>query len=302
MQRQLPTGTVTFLFTDIEGSTRLLHDLGGQGYAEALAEHRLLLRDAFTRHGGVEVDTQGDAFFMAFAVADEAIAAAVEAQAALRDGPISIRVGIHTGEPILTADGYVGHRCPPRGAHLRRCPRRPDRHLGGDARGHATGENLAGAGRRPGTSSAQGPDRAGAALPAGRQQVPAPALAQRHESARGAKRADGRDAEVADVSSLARDGVRLVTLTGPGGTGKTRLGLQAAAELVPDFPDGVFWVQLAPLRDPRVVIEAAEQALGAKVPLAEHIDERRMLLLFDNFEHVTDAAPDLSEVLAACPN
>ena len=112
----------------------------------------------------------------------------------------------------------------------------------------------------------------------------------------------GRDAEVADVSSLARDGVRLVTLTGPGGTGKTRLGLQAAAELVPDFPDGVFWVQLAPLRDPRVVIEAAEQALGAKVPLAEHIDERRMLLLFDNFEHVTDAAPDLSEVLAACAN
>jgi predicted ATPase len=101
---------------------------------------------------------------------------------------------------------------------------------------------------------------------------------------------------------MARDGVRVVTLTGPGGTGKTRLGLQAAAELVPDFPDGVFWVPLAPVRDPRLVIPAAEQALGTRVSLADHIDERRMLLLFDNFEQVADAAGDLADVLAACPN
>src|ERR671936_2811658 len=102
----LPSGTVTFLFTDVEGSTRLLHELGDE-YATVLAEHRRVLRDAFARHGGVEVDTQGDAFFVAFARASDALAAALEAQAAL-NGPIRVRMGVHTGEPLLTDDGYVG--------------------------------------------------------------------------------------------------------------------------------------------------------------------------------------------------
>src|SRR6266567_522750 len=97
---ELPTGTVTFLFTDIEGSTRLLHELG-DGYADALAEHRRALREAFARHGGVEVDTQGDAFFYAFARAGDALAA-------LAEGPIRVRVGVHTGEPVVTDEGYVG--------------------------------------------------------------------------------------------------------------------------------------------------------------------------------------------------
>src|SRR5881392_2133900 len=96
----LPSGTVTFLFTDIEGSTRLLHELG-DAYADALAEHRRVLREAFARHGGVEVDTQGDAFFVAFARASDALAAAREAQSAL-DGEIRVRMGVHTGEPLLT--------------------------------------------------------------------------------------------------------------------------------------------------------------------------------------------------------
>src|SRR5437016_8048789 len=103
---ELPSGTVTFLFTDIEGSTRLLHELG-DAYAGALAEHRRVLRDAFTRHGGVEVDTQGDAFFVAFARAGNALAAAADAQDAL-NGPIRVRIGLHTGEPLLTEEGYVG--------------------------------------------------------------------------------------------------------------------------------------------------------------------------------------------------
>src|SRR5437764_5066825 len=102
----LPSGTVTFLFTDIEGSTRLLHELG-DAYADALAEHRRVLREAFARHGGVEVDTQGDAFFVAFARASDALAAAREAQSAL-DGEIRVRMGVHTGEPLLTQEGYVG--------------------------------------------------------------------------------------------------------------------------------------------------------------------------------------------------
>src|SRR6266487_4572099 len=104
---ELPTGTVTFLFTDIEGSTRLLHELGDD-YADALAEHRRVLREAFERHAGVEVDTQGDAFFVAFGRATEALAAASEGQEALSTGPIRVRMGIHTGEPLATDEGYVG--------------------------------------------------------------------------------------------------------------------------------------------------------------------------------------------------
>src|SRR3954464_12389750 len=103
----LPQGTVTFLFTDVEGSTRLLHELG-DGYADVLAEHRGALREAFARHGGVEVDTQGDAFFVAFTRASDAIAAASDGQAALRDRPIRVRMGVHTGEPLVTDEGYVG--------------------------------------------------------------------------------------------------------------------------------------------------------------------------------------------------
>src|SRR5204862_4295153 len=103
----LPSGTVTFLFTDIEGSTKLLHELG-DAYADALAEHRRVLRDTFARHGGIEVDTQGDAFFVTFARATDALAAASEGQAALAAGPIRVRMGLHTGEPLLTDEGYVG--------------------------------------------------------------------------------------------------------------------------------------------------------------------------------------------------
>jgi class 3 adenylate cyclase len=105
--RELPSGTVTFLFSDVEGSTRLLHEYG-ERYAALLSEHRMVLREAFARHGGVEVDTQGDAFFVAFARASDALAAAAEAQAKLGEGPISVRIGVHTGEPVVTSEGYVG--------------------------------------------------------------------------------------------------------------------------------------------------------------------------------------------------
>src|ERR687891_1244277 len=109
MRGDLPSGSVTLVFTDIEGSTKLLHELGTKGYAEALAEHRRLLREAFGRHEGVEVDTQGDAFFYAFADAREAVTAAEEGREALRAGPIHVRVGMHTGTPHLGPEGYVGH-------------------------------------------------------------------------------------------------------------------------------------------------------------------------------------------------
>src|SRR5438093_4780281 len=106
--RELPSGTVTFLFTDVEGSTRLLHELGAERYAEVLAEHRRLLRQAFSAEGGVEVDTQGDAFFYAFPSARGAVRAAAAGRDSLARGPISVRMGLHTGEPQLTGAGYVG--------------------------------------------------------------------------------------------------------------------------------------------------------------------------------------------------
>src|SRR5919109_860235 len=117
MRKDLPSGIVTFLFTDIEGSTKLLDEVGEARYEEALTEHRSKLRGAFGQHGGVEVDTQGDAFFYAFADAVEAVAAAVEGQDALTDGPFRVRMGLHTGEPRLTEEGYVGREAH-RGARI----------------------------------------------------------------------------------------------------------------------------------------------------------------------------------------
>jgi class 3 adenylate cyclase len=104
----LPVRTVTLLFSDVEGSTRLLHELGPERYSRALAEHRRVLRGAFARHGGVEVDTQGDAFFAVFPTAPEALAAARQVQDALELGPIRVRIGVHTGKPLMTEEGYVG--------------------------------------------------------------------------------------------------------------------------------------------------------------------------------------------------
>ena len=108
MRYDLPTGTVTFLFTDVEGSTKLLHELGADEYADALAEHRRIVREACATEGGVEVDTQGDAFFFAFPSAPGAVAAAGAITEALAPGPIRVRVGLHTGTPLVTDEGYVG--------------------------------------------------------------------------------------------------------------------------------------------------------------------------------------------------
>ena len=108
MRSDLPSGTVTFLFTDVEGSTKLLHELGAEAYDEALITHRSALREAFQRHGGVEVDTQGDAFFYAFPTAPGAVDAAREGIEALSSGPIRVRVGLHTGTPHIGKEGYIG--------------------------------------------------------------------------------------------------------------------------------------------------------------------------------------------------
>jgi predicted ATPase len=293
----LPSGTVTFLFTDIEGSTQLLHELGDR-YPEALAEHRRLLREAFSRHGGIEVDTQGDAFFVAFARAKDALAAARRAQQALNDGPVRVRMGLHTGEPVVTDEGYVGmdvHR----GARIAAAG-----HGGQVLLSHTTRDLLGGEvelrdlGEHRLKDFAE-PERI---FQLGLERFPPLKAMSNTNLPRPASSFVGRDREVSEVISLFRDGARLVTLSGPGGSGKTRLAIETAAELVPEFPNGVFWVALATLRETGLVLESAAQVLGAKDGLAEHIGERDLLLLLDNFEQVVEAAPELSVLLSACPN
>ena len=295
--RELPTGTVTFVFTDVEGSTRLLQRLGADAYADALAEHRRTLREAFVRHDGVEVDTQGDSFFIAFSTAPAAIAAAAEAQQVLAAGPIRVRMGIHTGTPHVTDEGYVG-------ADVHRAARIAAAGHGGQilvspsTASLIEGDSLRDLGEHR-LKDLAAPERiyqlGGEAFPPLRslQQTNLPIPATRFL---------GRQRELGEVTTLLGSGVtRLLTLTGPAGAGKTRLALQAAAEASDQYPDGVFWASLAALRDPKLVLEIAAQALEARDELADRIGDRRLLLILDNFEHLIDAAGELAGLLADCP-
>jgi predicted ATPase/class 3 adenylate cyclase len=294
----LPSGTVTFLFTDVEGSTKLLHELGAEEYAAALAEHRRILRRAFTAHGGVEVDTQGDAFFVAFPTAPGAVDAAADALEGLAPGPIRVRMGIHTGTPHLAEEGYVGadvHRA----ARIAACG-----HGGQVLVSAATAALLGTDGLRDlgehRLKDLSAPERV---YQLGDDDFPP--LKSLHQTNLPIPSTPflGREQELTEVLGLlSEENVRLLTLTGPGGTGKTRLGLQAAGGLADRYQHGVWWVPLAPLRDSELVLETAGLALGAKDGLAEHIADRSMLLLFDNFEQVVEAAPDVAGLLASCPN
>ena len=298
MGRELPTGTVTLLFTDIEGSTKLLHELGPEAYAEALADHRQRLRAAFDAHGGTEVDTQGDAFFVAFTDAEEALTAAADAQDRLREGPIRVRMGLHTGRPRLTPEGYVG-------SDVHKGARIAAGAHGGQVVLSRETRDLVGDGF---TISDLGEHRIkDFAEPVwihqlGIESFPPLKTISNTNLPRPASSFVGREQEVAEVVAFLRDGARLLTLTGPGGSGKTRLSIEAASELVPGFKNGVFWVGLAALRDPELVMETIDQTLGAKDGVAAHIGQREMLLVLDNFEQVVEAAPRLASLIEACPN
>jgi predicted ATPase len=294
--RRLPAGTVTFLFTDIEGSTRLLHRLGADAYADALTQHRTLLRAAFARHGGVEVDTQGDAFFYAFETAPCALVAAREAQEALRELPIRIRIGVHTGTPRIDDEGYVGkdiHRA----ARIAACGH-GGQVLVSAATAALVPEPLCDLGEHR-LKDLSASERIYQADPGGfpplrtlyQTNLPVPTTPFL-----------GREGELRAVGRLLADKAkRLVTLTGAGGTGKTRLALQATAAAADSYPDGVWWVGLAPIRDIELVLPTAARAVHAQGPLAAHIADRRMLVLFDNFEQVVDAGSELVGLLTACP-
>jgi predicted ATPase len=295
VQPDLPSGTVTFVFTDVVGSTRLLHELGADTYAEALAEHRRLLRAAFRAHSGIEVDTQGDAFFYAFPTGPKAVDAARQGQEALSPGPIRVRIGVHTGTPHVTEEGYVG----------------PDVHKGARiaAAGHGGQVLLSKETCEAGDTDVLdlGEHRLkDFAEPVwifqlGRERFPPLKTISNTNLPHPASSFVGREQELKEVISLLRGDVRLLTLTGPGGSGKTRLAIEAAAELVPDFRNGVFWIGLATLRDPALVSEEIAHTLGATDALDDYIGEREMLLLLDNFEQVVDAAWELSSLLSACP-
>ena len=319
--RQLPTGTVTFLFTNLEGSTHLLQQLGDR-YASVLSECRHLLRTAFQQWKGHEVDTQGDAFFVAFARATDAISAAVEAQRALvshawpEGTAVRVRMGLHTGEPSLTSEGYVGldvHRAARimsagHGGQVllsQATSTLVEHDLPDDVSLRDLGEHR--------LQDLQGPQRlfqlAISDLPS--DFPPLKTLdTSPHNLPIQPTPFIGREQEVTTARDLlGREEVRLLTLTGPGGIGKTRLGLQVAADLSERFVNGVFFVDLAPISDPDLVLSTIAQTLGiseagGQPPLAllkTALKDKHLLLLLDNFEQVVDAAVVVAEVLAACP-
>jgi predicted ATPase len=296
MKANLPSGTVTFLFTDVEGSTELLQALGPQSYADALAMHRRVVRSVFARHGGTEVDTQGDAFFIAFPTASGAVTTARETLLGLAPGPIRIRIGIHTGTPHVTEEGYVG-----RDVHLAA-------RIAAAAHG---GQVLLSANARDlvddevsdlGEHRLKDFSQAVRIFQLGAERFPPLRTISNTNLPRSVSPLIGREEEMAEVIGLLHGGARLVTLTGTGGTGKTRLAIEAAAAMVSAFKAGVFWVGLAEIRDASVVVEVIARTLGARGSLADHVGERALMLLLDNFEQVAEAAPALAALASSCPN
>jgi predicted ATPase/class 3 adenylate cyclase len=318
--RPLPTGTVTFLFSDIEGSTRLVGELGAAGYTAVLERHQALLRAAFVAEGGTEVKTEGDSFFVVFPSAIGAVAAAVAAQRALATegwppevGQVRVRIGLHTGEGTLGADDYVG-------LDVHRAARIAAAAHGGQVLVSATTRGLIGDAFPEGVSLRElgafrlkdlgRPEPLGQLCIDGlRTDFPPPRTLDTPTNLPPQLTSFiGRSREIAELEARLRDPAnRLVTLTGPGGTGKTRLSLAVAAELLADFPDGVFFVELAPIADPDLVIGTIAGALSLKEEagrpidsiLRDHLRDRQVLLVLDNFEQVVAAAPRVSELLVA---
>jgi len=317
-----PTGTVTLVFTDIEGSTRLLAQLGDR-YAELLAAYRSLLRKTFGDYRGHEVGAEGDSLFYAFPRAKDGLAAALAGQRNIASHPwpsdtrLLVRMGVHTGEPLSVAAGYIGLD-----VHLvaRIC-----------AAGHG-GQILVSRTTRElvhedsptetilrdlGEHRLKDFDQ-----PQRLFQVVAPGLRETFPPLKTsvilrnlpAQRTTfiGREKELEDIKQLAHT-ARLVTLTGPGGTGKTRLALHAAADVADHYPDGVWWVDLAPLSDPALVPHTIVSSLAlhrlnqfsADLPnsLADYLRTKTLLLLLDNCEHLLSGCAEVADqLLTRCPH
>jgi predicted ATPase/class 3 adenylate cyclase len=311
----LPTGVVTFMFTDIEDSTKLVHELGNQ-YPEVLNLHHRLLRDAFARHAGVEVVTTGDGFFVAFAQASEALDAAVEAQRALgaqewpQGATVAVRIGLHTGEPTVVDGNYVG-------LDVHRAARIAGAAHGGQVVVSETTHELL-------DGSAATKDLGihrlkGLAKPEHILQVVAPGLRDDFPPLKSLspptnipRRIDsivGRTAEVDELRHLlVGTDARLVTIHGPGGAGKTRLAVHVAVALLDHFVDGAFFVDLTPATAEGVELAIADvlgfglETDGADIVLNRAIGDKQMLLVLDNFEQAIAAADRVRDLVQSCIN
>ncbi len=320
MRPTLPTGTVTFLFTDIEGSTRLLRDLGDR-YADVLADQHALLQGLFRQHGGQVVDTQGDAIFVAFPRAKDALAAAVAAQRALArhrwpgEAEVRVRMGLHTGEPLRTEPGYVG-------MDVHRAARICAAGHGGQILISETTQALV----QDDLSDAVGLRDLGEhrlkdlARPQRLCQVVVGDLASDFPRLRSLNSLPnnlplqltsflGRTREIADIKAYLRES-RLLTLTGAGGAGKTRLALQIGADVLDEYRDGVWVAELAPVSDAAVVAQTLAAALNLReqpgraveATLIDYLQPRHLLLVWDNCEHLVAACASLAEkLLRTCP-
>jgi predicted ATPase/class 3 adenylate cyclase len=317
----LARGTYTFLFTDIEGSTNLERAIGRERYGELRDRHRAILRNVWEAHHGDEQGTEGDSFFVAFAEPSAAIEAAVAAQRALAaepwpdDAPIRVRMGINSGPAEMTAEGLVG-------VSINRAARIAALAYGGQVLVSGLTRDLqedhpaAGVALRDLGShrlkDLSAPVRIAQVVADGLL-VDFPALrsldARPNNLPTQLTTFIGRDSELDEAAGLLAT-TRLLTLTGPGGTGKTRLSLQLAARASDDFPDGVYFVPLEPIRDPMLVAPRIASALGVAEgtarpiadSLADWLREKRLLLLLDNFEQVVSAAPIVADLLRAAPD
>jgi len=318
----VPTQTLTFLFTDIEGSTALCQDLG-DAYAEVLTDHHRIIRERLAAHGGKEVDTQGDAFFAVFSSPSACVAAAIDMQRAFTahawPGSVEVRVrmGIHSGEASETAVGLVGL----------------DLHRGARVAAVAHGGQILVSGATaalvgysmPATASLKdlGLHRLkDLGRPEQIFQLDADGLLAEFPPLRSLDNPElannlpsslstfiGRQAELAEIGSLMGSS-RLVTLTGPGGSGKTRLALHVAADLLDGSGDGVWFVDLAPLVDPEQVAGAVAAAVGIREQaarsyveaLVDGLRNENVLVVLDNCEHLIDASAKLADqICRSCP-
>jgi predicted ATPase/class 3 adenylate cyclase len=315
----LPTGTVTFLFSDIQGSTRLVAALGS-GFTAVLERHQAILRQAFEAFGGVEVATEGDSFFVVFPSATDAIAGAVAAQRALAGEPwptevgdLRVRMGLHTGEGVLGGDNYAG-------MDVHRAARIAAAAHGGQVLISATTRALTEASLPAGVrlrdlgafrlKDLDQHERLVQLVVEGLTDTfPAPRTLETPTNLPPqATSFIGRAKEIAEIGELAGRS-RLVTLTGPGGTGKTRLSLRVADAIQDAYPNGVFFVELATIMDPSLIPATIAQAIGLREDpgrpvidsLEAHLRDLRLLLVLDNFEQLVSGASVVGRLLEAAP-
>lgn len=316
--RDLPSGTVTLLFTDVEGSTRLLQQVGPDDYGRLLATHHRLLREALQAHAGIEVKTEGDSFFVVFPRPTDAVEAVVRMQRELADAEwpggavVRVRMGLHTGEVVLAGDDYIG-------LDVHRAARISDAAHGGQVlmsettRSSVDGSLPEGTGLRDmGEHRLKDIERNQHLFQLLVEGLPDEFPALRTLSLRmeilprDTTEFIGRRAELGRASELLA-GTRLLTLTGSAGTGKTRLALQLARTCSASFADGVAFVSLAAVRDPDLLAPTIRHALGLaeeaeRTPLetlAQALQHRNMLLVLDNFEQLLPAASVVAELLGA---